>query len=63
MGLFSLDLLKLTILQTLYLTSYSFKYFADIHMAYPILQVDVNVLLSLHGRDTISVSKEEHSLV
>lgn len=32
-------------------------------MAYPILQVDVTVLMSLHGRDTIGLSKEEHSLV
>lgn len=32
-------------------------------MAYPILQVDVNALLSLQGRDTIGMSQEKHSLV
>lgn len=46
--LFSSDSPKLTInlLQTLYLSSYSFKYFANINMAYPILQVDGKVLMS-----------------
>lgn len=64
-NLFSLDSPKLAInlLQTLYLSSYSFKYFANINTAYPVLQVDVNFLMSLHGRDTIGMSKEECSLV
>lgn len=63
--LFSLDSPTLTInlLQTLYLSRYSFKYFANINMAHPVLQVDVNVRMSLHGRDTIGMSKEELSLV
>lgn len=63
--LFSLDSLKSTIifLQTLYLSNYSFKCFANINMAYPVLQVGVNVLMSLRGSDTIGLSKEECSFV
>lgn len=63
--LFSLDSLKSTIifLQTPYLSNYSFKYFASINMAYPVLHVGVNVLMSLRGSDTIGMSKEERSFV
>jgi len=63
-NLFSLDSLKLTInlLQTLYLSSCSFRCFGNINMAYPFLQVDVSALMSLHGRDTTGMSKAEHSL-
>lgn len=45
------------------MSSYSFKYLGNMDLAYPVLQVDVNILLSLQDRDAPGMSQEKHSLV